>query len=97
MRSAPRCDSAKIVNVGFDAPAVGKMPGPATQRLGISWLCPKLSTTESAALLPMMVPPIRWLVGIEPRDDHASLAPAALATFNPSSRLAFHSATASAS
>jgi hypothetical protein len=40
MRSAPRCDSAKIVNVGFEAPSVGKMPGPATQRFGISWLWP---------------------------------------------------------
>jgi hypothetical protein len=30
-----------------------------------------------------MVPPIRWLVGIDPRADHASLAPAALATFAP--------------
>src|SRR5882724_7641830 len=38
MRSAPRCDRAKIVNVGFEAPSVGKMPGPATQRFGISWL-----------------------------------------------------------
>ena len=36
MRSAPRCDSAKMVNVGFEAPSVGKMPGPATQRFGIS-------------------------------------------------------------
>jgi hypothetical protein len=27
----------------------------------------------------MMVPLIRWLVGIDPRDDHASLAPLALA------------------
>ena len=25
IRSAPRCDSAKIVKVGFDAPEVGKM------------------------------------------------------------------------
>jgi hypothetical protein len=41
----------------------------------------------------MMVPPMRWLVGIDPRDDHASLAPLALATFNPSSRSAFQSAT----
>jgi hypothetical protein len=40
MRSAPRCDRAKIVNVGFEAPSVGKMPGPATQRFGISWLWP---------------------------------------------------------
>src|SRR5882724_2803232 len=40
IRSAPRCDSAKIVNVGFEAPSVGKMPGPATQRFGISWLWP---------------------------------------------------------
>ena len=28
IRSAPRCDKANIVNVGFDAPAVGKMLGP---------------------------------------------------------------------
>src|ERR1019366_3646475 len=44
MRSAPRCDRAKIVNVGFEAPSVGKMPGPATQRFGLSWLWPKLLT-----------------------------------------------------
>jgi hypothetical protein len=36
MRSAPRCDKANIVKVGFEAPAVGKMLGPATQRFGIS-------------------------------------------------------------
>src|SRR6202035_4311051 len=40
IRSAPRCDRAKIVNVGFEAPSVGKMPGPATHRFGISWLWP---------------------------------------------------------
>ena len=28
--SAPRCDTAKIVKVGFDAPSVGNRPGPAT-------------------------------------------------------------------
>src|SRR6516165_7182000 len=36
MRSAPRCDKAKMVKVGFEAPSVGKIPGPATQRFGIS-------------------------------------------------------------
>jgi hypothetical protein len=40
MRSAPRCDSAKMVKVGFEAPSVGKIPGPATQRFGISWHWP---------------------------------------------------------
>ena len=38
--SAPRCDTAKIVKVGFDAPSVGNRPGPATHRLLISWVCP---------------------------------------------------------
>ena len=40
MCSAPRCDSANIVKVGFEAPEVGKMLGPATHRFGISWLWP---------------------------------------------------------
>src|SRR6266480_3614429 len=43
----------------------------------------------------MMVPPMRWMVGMLPRADHASLAPVALATRRPSSKLAFHSPTAS--
>src|SRR5262252_583163 len=43
----------------------------------------------------MMVPPIRWMVGMLPRADQTSLAPVALAILRPSSKLAFHSATAS--
>src|SRR5216684_2254532 len=43
----------------------------------------------------MMVPPMRWMVGMLPRADHASLAPVALAMRRPSSKLALHSPTAS--
>src|SRR5712691_6095108 len=43
----------------------------------------------------MMVPPMRWMVGMLPRADHTSLAPVALAMRRPSSKLAFHSPTAS--
>jgi hypothetical protein len=39
--------------VGLDAPLVAKIPGPATYRFGISWLWPKLLTTELPAFVPM--------------------------------------------
>ena len=46
----------------------------------------------------MIAPPCRCVVGITgPLPGQTSLAPVALATFTPCSKLAFHSATASSS
>ena len=40
---------------------------------------------------------VPWIVGILPRDDHTSLAPVVLPSSRPSSKLAFHTASASLS
>ena len=45
--------------------------------------------------LALMVPPMRWMVGIGPLFGHTSLAPVALAISKPLSKLALNSATAS--
>src|ERR1700730_1303610 len=50
---------------------------------------------ELPASVPMIVPPMRWMVGMGPRPDQTSLASVALAILRPSSKLAFHNATAS--
>lgn len=61
MYSAVRIASATIVRVELTGAGPTKLLPPTTNRVGLPWTAPKLSTTLSRGLWPMRHVPMWWL------------------------------------